>query len=64
MGYNIFYGHNLQKHLGSTVVNSSGATVFAYHVNDPERYGVVEFDEQGTAISLEGKPFEPKIHYA
>ncbi|MDM5066758.1 glucose-1-phosphate thymidylyltransferase RfbA [Aeromonas salmonicida] len=64
LGDNIFYGHDLQKQLESAVVKPSGATVFAYHVHDPERYGVVEFDNQGTAMSLEEKPLEPKSNYA
>lgn len=64
LGDNIFYGHDLPKELEEAVSQTSGATVFAYHVNDPERYGVVEFDQQGTAISLEEKPLEPKSNYA
>ncbi|MNH00945.1 Glucose-1-phosphate thymidylyltransferase 1 [compost metagenome] len=64
LGDNIFYGHDLQKQLEGAAAKASGATVFAYHVHDPERYGVVEFDKQGTAISLEEKPVEPKSNYA
>jgi glucose-1-phosphate thymidylyltransferase len=64
LGDNIFYGHDLQKQLENAVVKESGATVFAYHVHDPERYGVVEFDKEGKAISLEEKPIEPKSNYA
>lgn len=64
LGDNIFYGHDLPKLMDSAVNKESGATVFAYHVNDPERYGVVEFDKQGTAVSLEEKPAEPKSNYA
>ncbi|MFM5223004.1 glucose-1-phosphate thymidylyltransferase RfbA [Aeromonas caviae] len=64
LGDNIFYGHNLQKQLAAAAAKESGATVFAYHVHDPERYGVVEFDKAGTAISLEEKPLEPKSNYA
>lgn len=64
LGDNIFYGHDLQKQLESAAGKSGGATVFAYHVQDPERYGVVEFDAEGTAISLEEKPLEPKSNYA
>lgn len=64
LGDNIFYGHDLQKQLAAAAAKESGATVFAYHVHDPERYGVVEFDKVGTAISLEEKPLEPKSNYA
>lgn len=64
LGDNIFYGHDLQKQLEAAVAKKSGATVFAYHVHDPERYGVVEFDKEGKAISLEEKPLEPKSNYA
>ena len=64
LGDNIFYGHDLQKQLEAAAAKESGSTVFAYHVHDPERYGVVEFDKQGTAISLEEKPLEPKSNYA
>jgi len=64
LGDNIFYGHDLQKQLENAVAQESGATVFAYHVHDPERYGVVEFNKEGKAISLEEKPLEPKSNYA
>lgn len=64
LGDNIFYGHDLQNQLEKATKKESGATVFAYHVNDPERYGVVEFNETGTAISLEEKPKKPKSNYA
>ncbi|MCH7373765.1 sugar phosphate nucleotidyltransferase, partial [Aeromonas sp. MR16] len=64
LGDNIFYGHDLQRQLEGAAAKASGATVFAYHVHDPERYGVVEFDSKGTAISLEEKPLEPKSNYA
>ncbi|WP_346209190.1 glucose-1-phosphate thymidylyltransferase RfbA [Aeromonas salmonicida] len=64
LGDNIFYGHDLQKQLEAAAAKESGATVFTYHVNNPERYGVVEFDKQGIAISLEEKPLEPKSNYA
>jgi len=64
LGDNIFYGHDLQVQLERAMTRSEGATVFAYHVQDPERYGVVAFDEQGRATSLEEKPKEPKSNYA
>jgi len=64
LGDNIFYGHDLPKELEAAVNQISGDTVFAYHVNDPERYGVVEFDKEGIAVSLEEKPLEPKSNYA
>ncbi|CAD6879890.1 Glucose-1-phosphate thymidylyltransferase (EC 2.7.7.24) [Methylomonas albis] len=64
LGDNIFYGHDLHVQLGRATDQSSGATVFAYHVNDPERYGVVSFDAQGRATSLEEKPTQPKSNYA
>ncbi|MDE9461680.1 glucose-1-phosphate thymidylyltransferase RfbA [Xenorhabdus bovienii] len=64
LGDNIFYGHDLQKQLEQATAKTNGATVFAYHVLDPERYGVVEFDSEGRAISLEEKPLEPKSSYA
>jgi len=64
LGDNIFYGHDLPGLLSAADAKTSGATVFAYHVNDPERYGVVEFDAVGKAISLEEKPKQPKSSYA
>ncbi len=64
LGDNIFYGHDLATALQQAHKTTSGATVFAYPVNDPERYGVVEFDQQGRAISLEEKPIQPKSRYA
>ena len=64
LGDNIFYGHDFAALLQSATTKEEGATVFAYAVNDPERYGVVEFDAQGRAVSLEEKPKEPKSRYA
>ncbi|MCL1886914.1 MAG: glucose-1-phosphate thymidylyltransferase RfbA [Betaproteobacteria bacterium] len=64
LGDNIFYGHDLPDMLGSAMAYTDGATVFAYHVNDPHRYGVVEFDRDGVALSLEEKPEKPKSNYA
>ena len=64
LGDNIFYGHEFADDLKAAGAQTSGATVFAYHVNDPERYGVVEFDQTGKAISLEEKPLAPKSNYA
>jgi glucose-1-phosphate thymidylyltransferase len=64
LGDNIFYGHGFEKKLQAAASGVDGGTVFAYHVNDPERYGVVEFDPQGRAISLEEKPLKPKSSYA
>ncbi len=64
LGDNIFYGHDLQPQLEKAMMQDQGATVFAYHVQDPERYGVVAFDKQGQATSLEEKPTNPKSNYA
>ena len=64
LGDNIFYGHDLHRQLEQATSRESGATVFAYHVQDPERYGVVDFDKQGRATSLEEKPLRPKSNYA
>ena len=64
LGDNIFYGHDFQKLLESANGQSTGSTVFAYHVQDPERYGVAEFDAQGRVLSLEEKPRQPKSNYA
>lgn len=64
LGDNIFYGHDLHVQLKKADAQQAGATVFAYHVNDPERYGVVSFDSDGQATSLEEKPVKPKSNYA
>jgi glucose-1-phosphate thymidylyltransferase len=64
LGDNIFYGHELVNQLDSANQRTSGATVFAYHVNDSERYGVVEFDDFFKALSIEEKPLKPKSNYA
>ncbi|PRC93553.1 rmlA: glucose-1-phosphate thymidylyltransferase [Solimicrobium silvestre] len=64
LGDNIFYGHNLDAQLSQAMQREHGATVFAYHVQDPERYGVVAFDAQGRATSLEEKPKNPQSNYA
>ncbi|OQP20675.1 MULTISPECIES: glucose-1-phosphate thymidylyltransferase RfbA [Geobacillus] len=64
LGDNLFYGHGLTKLLQNAVDRKTGATVFGYYVNDPERFGVVEFDENGKVISIEEKPKHPKSNYA
>ncbi len=64
LGDNIFYGHSINELLDRANARTSGATVFAYHVNDPERYGVAEFDSTGTVVGLEEKPLAPKSNYA
>ena len=64
LGDNIFYGHDLAKDLRESAMKVSGARVFAYPVHDPERYGVVEFDSNGRALSIEEKPKQPKSRYA
>jgi glucose-1-phosphate thymidylyltransferase len=64
LGDNIFYGHSMGAALAKAAAVKSGATVFAYHVQDPERYGVVEFDEAGRALSVEEKPKNPKSNWA
>ncbi|ONF24701.1 glucose-1-phosphate thymidylyltransferase RfbA [Burkholderia pseudomallei] len=64
LGDNIFYGHDLAKQLDRASARQAGATVFAYHVHDPERYGVVEFDGEFRALSIEEKPAKPRSNYA
>jgi glucose-1-phosphate thymidylyltransferase len=64
LGDNIFYGHDLSARLQEATRNSAGATIFAYQVTDPQRYGVVEFDRSGRAVSIEEKPRQPKSRYA
>lgn len=64
LGDNIFYGHDFNELLGNAMTRESGATVFAYHVHDPERYGVAEFDKENKVLSLEEKPKNPKSNYA
>ena len=64
LGDNLFYGHDLHKLLQSACRHTTGATVFAYHVQDPERYGVAQFDEAGRVLSLEEKPSQPKSNFA
>ncbi len=64
LGDNIFYGHDLHRLLGNAMARTNGASVFAYHVQDPDRYGVVEFDAQGKVLTLEEKPKQPKSGYA
>lgn len=64
LGDNIFYGHGLTKRLKQVAARESGATVFGYYVDDPERFGVVEFDDSGKAVSIEEKPDQPKSNYA
>ena len=64
LGDNIFYGHDFEPLLARADTRGEGATVFAYHVHDPERYGVVEFDAKGRAVSIEEKPTKPKSSYA
>jgi glucose-1-phosphate thymidylyltransferase len=64
LGDNIFYGYDFQHLLGNAMSRADGASIFAYHVQDPERYGVAEFDAQGKVLSLEEKPRQPKSNYA
>ena len=64
LGDNLFFGEHFSQTLAQAAAKNEGATVFAYHVNDPERFGVVEFDDEGRAVSLEEKPAKPKSRYA
>ena len=64
LGDNIFYGNGLSKHLKAAAAKEHGATVFGYYVDDPERFGIVEFDHEGKAVSIEEKPEHPKSNYA
>ncbi len=64
LGDNIYYGHDFESQLRAASARTEGSTVFAYHVHDPERYGVVEFDDDRRAVSIEEKPLQPKSNYA
>src|SRR5207249_4053394 len=64
LGDNIYYGHDFESQLRAASARTEGSTVFAYHVQDPERYGVVEFDSERRAVSIEEKPIRPKSNYA
>jgi glucose-1-phosphate thymidylyltransferase len=64
LGDNIFYGHDLPARLASASARTAGATIFAYHVHDPERYGVAEFDRDGRVVGIEEKPQKPRSSYA
>jgi len=64
LGDNIFYGHDFHHLLDNAMARTDGASVFAYHVHDPERYGVADFDAQGKVLSLEEKPWQPKSNYS
>jgi glucose-1-phosphate thymidylyltransferase len=64
LGDNIYYGHGIGELLAPGQISATGATVFAYHVNDPQRYGIVEFDERGRALSIEEKPSVPRSNWA
>lgn len=64
LGDNLFFGHGFEELLGRAQSRTTGATIFGYHVNDPERYGVIEFDERQQALSIEEKPVKPKSNYA
>jgi len=64
LGDNVFYGHDLAHSLGEATARTDGATVYAYHVKDPQAYGVVEFDENGKVLSIEEKPRQPRSNYA
>ena len=63
LGDNIFHGHGLRKRLKAAAGKEEGATIFGYYVDDPERFGIVEFDDQGKAVSIEEKPAHPKSNY-
>lgn len=64
LGDNIYYGHGLTESLAAATARTDGATIFGYYVNDPQRYGVVQFDERGAVLGIEEKPERPKSHYA
>jgi glucose-1-phosphate thymidylyltransferase len=64
LGDNVFYGHDLAQSLGEATAQPDGATIYAYHVNNPQAYGVVEFDDTGKALSIEEKPKQPRSNYA
>ena len=64
LGDNLFFGHDLENMVRDAATTTDGAVVFGYHVSDPERYGVVDFDENGKALTIEEKPAKPKSHYA